>query len=486
MTFPTPKNAFFLLVPIVILGTSFFVYSKIHTKSIPTFEGGEYVVELREEGFYPKEITIGKGDTIQFTTIRTKLFWPASNLHPSHTIYPEFDPNEPIDPNNSWSFQFDRVGEWRYHDHLAPYYTGTIIVLDKEQFIGNNSASSEGWEKLILSTFEDKGLDASFDVLSSVYNKEPSFSAYCHDITHRIGEATYFLFAKNEDFTVTPKTAYCSYGFYHGFMGSLLSGTGDLKKTKEFCEYVDKQLADKAPDATLQCYHGIGHGATDITVASDRSMWGNERKMVGPALKICEETASTQAQMSRCATGVYNAIAVFYITNQYQLSMNKDDPLGFCREQPEKYKAECYLSMNTALLTFTGLNFSKAAAYIEDIAKDDHATRAILNLAAPMGTKNINAENHIDQIAACRSLQERLRLPCIQGYAFGFLEHGEPGIEYIKPLNFCGQHALKEDEQMACFEYIFSYLRLWYPREKAYRICETVEEQYRELCRSNL
>jgi hypothetical protein len=338
----------------------------------------------------------------------------------------------------------------------------------------------------VLSTFEDKGLDASFDVLSRLYNEEPSFSAFCHDITHRIGEAAYFLFSRNENFAVTPKTAYCSYGFYHGFMESLLSRTGDLKKTREFCEYVDKQLADKAPDATLQCYHGIGHGAADIIVAKERSTWGNERKMVGPALKICEETARTQTQMSRCATGVYNAIAVFYTTNQYQLSMNKNDPLWLCHEQPEKYKAECYLSMNTALLAFTGLDFSKAARYIEDIAEDDHAMRAILNLAAPMGTKNMNVKDHTEQITACRSLQERLRNPCIQGYAFGFLEHGEPGVEYIKPLNFCEQDVLREDEQVSCFEYIFSYLRLWYPREKATRICETFEGERRDFCHAQI
>lgn len=476
----TRKIIFFLLVSLVLLGASFLVYNKVYTKSTATLEGREHVVELGGDGFYPKKITIHKGDTVKFTTTRDKLFWPASNLHPSHKIYQEFDPREPIDPNESWSFRFDRTGEWRYHGHLAPYYTGTVVVLDRGELVWNNGANSK-WEELVLSTFENKGMEASFDVLLSLYNREPSFSGYCHDITHRIGEAAYLKFSKEEDFMVTPKTAYCSYGFYHGFMESLLTATGDLRKTRQFCEYVDEQLADKAPDATLQCYHGIGHGAIDVSVAGNKSMWGKEQEMVGPALKICKEVSQSPSQMSRCATGVYNGIGVFYITKQYQVSMQQEDPLWLCREQRE-YRPECYLSLNTALLDLVGQDFLKAAHYIEGIAEDDSATRAILNLAAPVGTRNINTQDHAKQVVACHSLQKRLQLPCIQGYAYGFLEHGEPGVEYLKPLDFCGSSILRKEEQTACFEYIFSYLRLWYPAEKAYGICETVEAQRRDFC----
>ncbi len=88
-------------------------------------------VELRPDGFYPQEITIDKGDTVTFSTTRNVYFWPASDLHPTHKIYPEFDPKEPIDADKTWSFKFDKVGAWKYHDHLAPLYRGTITVLNK-------------------------------------------------------------------------------------------------------------------------------------------------------------------------------------------------------------------------------------------------------------------------------------------------------------------------------------------------------------------
>ncbi len=92
------------------------------------FFGAKHTVVLRADGFEPKKISIKKGDMVTFTTQTQVPFWPASNLHPTHFIYPEFDPKEPIAPGKQWSFVFYKVGMWRYHDHLNPSLTGTIEV----------------------------------------------------------------------------------------------------------------------------------------------------------------------------------------------------------------------------------------------------------------------------------------------------------------------------------------------------------------------
>lgn len=85
-------------------------------------------IRLTANGFVPAESTIKAGETVTFVTDLGKQFWPASNLHPTHLLYPEFDPKQPIAPNASWSFTFTKAGSWKFHDHLAPYYTGTINV----------------------------------------------------------------------------------------------------------------------------------------------------------------------------------------------------------------------------------------------------------------------------------------------------------------------------------------------------------------------
>ncbi len=116
------KKAFVYLALLIGLGGLFFFFfnSKKPAKT--------YQIVLSEKGFTPKEITIRQGDTVRFKTTRGKPFWPASNLHPSHLLYSEFDPKEPVEPDSSWSFRFDKKGVWGFHDHLFPYYRGKITV----------------------------------------------------------------------------------------------------------------------------------------------------------------------------------------------------------------------------------------------------------------------------------------------------------------------------------------------------------------------
>jgi hypothetical protein len=86
-------------------------------------------VVLTAQGFQPREIRITQGTTVTFSTTRNEPFWPASDPHPTHTDYPQFDPKVPIDSKASWSFVFARVGSWGYHDHVRSYFTGTIYVV---------------------------------------------------------------------------------------------------------------------------------------------------------------------------------------------------------------------------------------------------------------------------------------------------------------------------------------------------------------------
>lgn len=93
-------------------------------------QGETHKVVFTEEGFDPKEITIKKGDVVEFSSAREFPFWPASDEHPTHAIYRAFDPLQPVPANETWSFQFTRVGTWDYHDHLNSTYKGKITVTE--------------------------------------------------------------------------------------------------------------------------------------------------------------------------------------------------------------------------------------------------------------------------------------------------------------------------------------------------------------------
>lgn len=87
-----------------------------------------FTIEIDDEKFSPDKITIKKGQTVTFVNRGKEGHWPASNIHPTHGIYPEFDPKEPIPANLSWSFTFDKTGQFRFHNHLFPEMKGMIIV----------------------------------------------------------------------------------------------------------------------------------------------------------------------------------------------------------------------------------------------------------------------------------------------------------------------------------------------------------------------
>lgn len=102
-----------------------------------------YLVEIIGSGFSPSTLTINKGDTILFQNIHPEESWPASVVHPTHTVYPGsgiskcgtaeenmiFDACGGLSPDyGTYSFTFNEVGTWNYHDHLDTGKTGTIIV----------------------------------------------------------------------------------------------------------------------------------------------------------------------------------------------------------------------------------------------------------------------------------------------------------------------------------------------------------------------
>ncbi len=78
--------------------------------------------------YSPAALTIKKNEVVIFTNNSSGTMWPASNAHPSHSLYPEFDATGVVDPGDTYAFVFDKVGTWGYHDHVKLSCTGTITV----------------------------------------------------------------------------------------------------------------------------------------------------------------------------------------------------------------------------------------------------------------------------------------------------------------------------------------------------------------------
>ena len=102
----------------------------------------ENIVEITSSGFSPDTLTINAGERVTWENAGSSPSWPASDVHPSHTEYsgtslsehcPDtennaFDSCGGISQGESYTFTFNKVGTWNYHDHLRPSHLGTIIV----------------------------------------------------------------------------------------------------------------------------------------------------------------------------------------------------------------------------------------------------------------------------------------------------------------------------------------------------------------------
>lgn len=98
----------------------------------------DITITYTDDGFSPRDITIDQGTRVRFVNNSSSTFWPASGVHPTHTLYPEkegsdclgsaFDACEDLQPGEFYDFTFYYIGNWSYHDHLHAYNTGTITV----------------------------------------------------------------------------------------------------------------------------------------------------------------------------------------------------------------------------------------------------------------------------------------------------------------------------------------------------------------------
>jgi len=104
----------------------------------------EVTIEMTSSGFSPSDVTVKAGGTVIFVNNDINGHWPASAIHPTHTVYPgsskdkcgtaeqvkTFDACGEVASGESYSFKFTEVGSWKYHDHLNAGDTGTIMVVE--------------------------------------------------------------------------------------------------------------------------------------------------------------------------------------------------------------------------------------------------------------------------------------------------------------------------------------------------------------------
>lgn len=88
------------------------------------------VVTYTDSGFAPKDVTVKKSTTVTFVNGSSSSMWVASAPHPTHTNYPEFDQLKSVGKGQTYEFTFDKVGMWKYHNHMKPTDFGSVTVTE--------------------------------------------------------------------------------------------------------------------------------------------------------------------------------------------------------------------------------------------------------------------------------------------------------------------------------------------------------------------
>jgi carboxymethylenebutenolidase len=105
----------------------------------PPEPSADTTIRYTEDGFTPSEVTVAVGDTVLFFNESGQSMWVASDEHPTHEAYDGTSLQEHCGQQNrdvfdqcgagdTYSFTFDKAGEWSFHNHERASDGGTVTV----------------------------------------------------------------------------------------------------------------------------------------------------------------------------------------------------------------------------------------------------------------------------------------------------------------------------------------------------------------------
>lgn len=332
------------------------------------------IIEMTPEGFTPPQVTISQNQTVTFLNKDTKPRWPASDIHPTHEIYPQFDPQKAIEPGQSWDFKPQKAGQWKFHDHLFPHFNGKLVVNEgkvvsgsklnwveefkkiqgniwnkvrlvfrinkkvqtpvKEEFI---KLKPEDQFKALKDIADSKGGPAAWEYVKQTYIGQSGSLGNIHDLSHLSGGLIY----DDKGFDgIRDCTTNFGFGCFHGFLDKAFAKSIDkLQDARLACLKLDTSLS--GPVAS--CIHGIGHGVASFYSVSD----------LKKSLSTCRKLESGSEY---CFDGVFMEFA----RNAPASYVKKENPLYPCdnleKEYGYAYSSAC--GRNQPALLLSRLNFS--------------------------------------------------------------------------------------------------------------------------------
>lgn len=145
------KNIIIGIAVVVVLGSALLMVANLFTTQSPVLPSNDSTppldvgvqsqatqasttasknisVKLTDNGFEPKSVTIELGATVVWTNTTSRPMWVASDPHPTHSIFSDFDARTRVPQGETYSFTFTKEGSWEYHNHVNAGQTGIVMV----------------------------------------------------------------------------------------------------------------------------------------------------------------------------------------------------------------------------------------------------------------------------------------------------------------------------------------------------------------------
>ncbi len=487
-----------------LLGMILLIGANAYTRSFKQ----ESTVHMTDEGFVPNNISIKSGEKVTFKSTGQDQHWPASNIHPTHEIYSEFDPRKPISSGAEWSFVFDQVGTWRFHDHLYPQFHGTITVKttnfdlthaknitgkglfqkiferirellanifhifsqddsssplvvkdsDFRQPQGNNASNPEELfsdDAYLRSYIGSYGPSKALTELSTLSSQQES----CHPRAHEVGRISYEIY---EEGAFAKCSAECQSGCYHGAVESYFKKNGTVNLAGALSGICNPELNSFFMH---QCLHGIGHGLM---------AWTNYELF--DALNSCDLIS---AGRESCYTGVFmeNIVGGIAGTMGHFTKYMSDDPHYPCNVIDGKYKSACYFYQTSRMTSLFNGDFSKVARACKE-APPEYQRSCFESMGRDSGGRN--RQNPKAAITACANAPYgNQRIWCLAG-AVQDTFWDSSGQDTA--LKFC-ESLIDHSEKKYCYETVFERAKqVLNGRKNIESFCNKTESDYQRSC----
>jgi|SRR3989344_318245 len=303
-------------------------------------------VIINDQGFFPDRVVVHQGTTIAWVNQGEHLHWPASNFHPTHTLYPEpggcigslFDACRGLQKGETFSFQLDKMGIWPIHDHLFPGIIMVLEVVDKNVSLGAKLPSKSSFGSLapkLVAEFRSLNYDQQLEIIKSVATNDPTkawaylkdnfvvngeVSGNAHEFSHIIGNKAFEKFGIEGIKICDPTFAF---GCFHGVTEMMLLSEGltSIKIIENGCLKIFPP--DKSQNYT-SCIHGTGHG-----------VYSFEGGKLKNALADCDIISEPNRQY--CYDGVF----MENVSAPEAKIFDAQNPWKFCTGLDERYHRNC-------------------------------------------------------------------------------------------------------------------------------------------------